>query len=1005
MEGLGRFPTSASFGLPDTYRHISRRWVSSAKGRSLDINEPPFVQHLYFFGPFKLNVEERLLYRDGVQLELGSRSMGILTMLVERAGEVVDKKELLAHTWPNIFVEESSLRVHLAGLRKVLGEGQEGARYITNIHGRGYCFVAPVTHSSARNRDPLAAPNPAKDAAVAPDRLHGVPVRLGRMVGREETLSSLRNQVLVDRFVTVVGPGGMGKTTIAVEVAHALSEELNGAVVFLDLGMVAEPGLIVGALACALGLLPQGGDPLHTVLSFLERKRLLLVFDNCEHVIEAVAALAEAIFRQAPQAYILATSRESLRVAGERIHQLAPLGTPEGEVGLSAAEALAFPAIRLFVERALASDTEFQLTDALAPLVVGICRRLDGIALAIELVASRVWALGVRAIAELLDRRLTLNWQGQRTALPRHQTLGTLLDWSYNLLSEEEQRVLRRLSVFLGEFTLDDAQAVLAEADFGPEKIIEAVVNLIAKSLVSVNTQEGPVHYRLLETTRAYARPKLEEDDDANRLSRRHALHFMALLKSAHRSKVGALCLGNVREALEWSFSPSGDPELGIDLVIAVTPLLMQLSFLADCHRWSERALGSLTKESRGTERELALLNSLAISAMHTRGQDSEVRAAIQRALDLAKELGLQAGARHQELLAALLVILVRTADLEGLLRVAKENASVARATAHPGRQAIADWMLGVGHHLLGNQAAALRHCEAAFAQDGAAQRVPRNYFGYDNRVAGLCALARTLWLRGSVRRAVEIARQAIDDAALLEHPVTMCIAHIYTTPVFVWSGELDTAEEVVARLIENAVRYSFGLYTSIGRGLLGDLMLARGKREAGMQLLSRSVEVLGVEQHVLHTGIFAARMAEELTAQGNLDQALVLIDTVIKQWDRTGGRSFDMPDMLRIKGRIVLSQPGSDPEVGQGWLLRSLDLARTQNALSWELRTALTLAQLEPPGEQRLRALERLEEIYGRFTEGFDTPDVAAARRLLEGECPPDRALPGAPGSSPGTG
>jgi predicted ATPase/DNA-binding winged helix-turn-helix (wHTH) protein len=971
----------------------------------LDASKPKSSEYIYLFGPFTFNAAERRLVRDGITLEVGSRSLEILITLLERAGEVVDKKELLARAWPHVVVEESSLRVHLAGLRKILGDGRGGARYITNIHGRGYCFVAPVTRASASQFDTRPPAKAAQTEAVATDRPHRLPVRLARMVGRDETLSSLGSQLLTERFVTIVGPGGMGKTTIAIEVAHLLSQEFAGAVVFLDLGMVAEASLVAGALACALGLLPGDSNPLPSVVSFLERKRTLLVFDNCEHLIEAVAALAEGIFKQAPQAYILATSRESLRVAGERVHQLLPLGTPESEVGLSATEALAFPAVQLFVERAIASDDEFKLTDTQAPIVAGICRRLDGIALAIELAAGRVRALGLRATAELLDRRFTLVWQGHRTALPRHQTLSALLDWSYNLLPHDEQKILRRLSVFVGPFTLDDAQAVVSEPDSDPEKVVEAVVNLVSKSLVSANTYEVPARYRLLETTRAYATAKREHDNDVNELSRRHALHFTGVLKSVDSPAAGTLCLGNVREALEWSFSQAGDPELGTDLIMAATLLLMQLSFLAECHRWSERALASLKDESRGTERELALLNSLAISAMHTRGNNEEVLAVIQRALALAKQLGLEDGTRQQELLAALNVVLVRTADLHGLLRVATENATAARTTANPGRLALADWMLGVGHHLLGDQAAAQRHCEAAFEQDPAAQRLQRNYFGYDNRIAGLCALARTLWLRGFALRAIDIARQAIDEAALLEHPLTTCISLIYTAPVFIWSGTLHTAEQVITRLIENAVRYSFEPYNSIGRGLLGEVMLARGEREAGMELLSRSLEVLGVEQHVLHTGNFAARLAEGLAAQGNLDQALAMIERAIAQWNRTGGHSFDMPEMLRIKGRILMSLPGSEQLLAQECLSRSLDLAQAQCSLSLELRTMLTIVESQPPGAQRNPALNRLEEIYGRFTEGFETPDVEAARHFLGRTRPEDViSLRRAPGTNRAT-
>jgi DNA-binding winged helix-turn-helix (wHTH) protein len=362
------------------------------------------------FGPFRLFAAERLLEKADQPLQLGGRALDILITLVERAGEVVTRKDLISRVWPDVIVEEANLRVHVAGLRKALGDGHNGARYVANVPGRGYCFVAPVTRSALPRSLPQAR-------SVATHRLRKLPARLTRMVGRDDTVRALSAQLMTRRFVSIVGPGGMGKTTVAVSIAHALIDDFEGAVFFVDLGALTDPGLVPTAVASALGFMVQAQDPFLSLLAFLGERRVLLLLDNCEHVIDAAAALAEPVVSEAPQAHILATSREALRVEGEYVHLLYPLDGPLDDVGLTAAEALTFPAVQLFMERAAASGNRGELSDVDAPIVAGICRRLDGIALAIELAASRVGTHGIRGTAELLDNRFKLLWQGRRTAL------------------------------------------------------------------------------------------------------------------------------------------------------------------------------------------------------------------------------------------------------------------------------------------------------------------------------------------------------------------------------------------------------------------------------------------------------------------------------------------------------------------------------------------------------------------------------------------------------------
>ena len=412
----------------------------------------------------------------------------------------------------------------------------------------------------------------------------------------------------------------------------------------------------------------QTQDPLVGLLAFIGDRKILLVLDNCEHVIGVAAALAERVVSEAPQAHILATSREALRVEGEHVHLLYSLDCPPEDAGLTATEALRYPAAQLFMERAAASGYGAALSDIDAPIVARICRRLDGIALAIELAASRVGSLGIRGTAELLDNRFSLLWHGRRTALPRHETLNAMLDWSYSLLSEREKVVLCRLSVFVGDFTLQAAGSVASETEVDEADVIDAVASLVAKSLISTTVINESTYYRLLDTTRAYAATKLAERGEADRIARRHAIFYSKFLEhdeiiqslfGEHDLSGYAPHIGNVRAALGWALSDHGDVAVGIELATWAAPLFIGLSLLEECRGWCERALAALDDASRGTRQEMILQEALALSSMFTRGHTDQVRAAIERGLALAEAF--QDRARQLRLLVGLTIFFTRT--------------------------------------------------------------------------------------------------------------------------------------------------------------------------------------------------------------------------------------------------------------------------------------------------------------------------------------------------------
>src|ERR1700682_4005755 len=502
------------------------------------------------FGPFELLIGERLLRRDGVALPLGSRALDILIDLAGRPGEVIAKQELIDHVWPDVTVEEGSLRVHVAAIRKALGDGQFGNRYIANIKGRGYSCVGTVV--------PLGGGTESRNAKF---RHQGrLPVRPIMMIGRETVVSEVSDKLRKERFVTLLGPGGIGKTTIALAVGRAAAEEFGGEVYFVELESLTDPRHVAGAVATSLGLALKSKDPGLELVDLVRSQKHLITLDSCEHVSDAVALIAEHLYQEAEHIHLLTTSRELLKVEGEHSCRILPLDVPPDGSEQTAHTVLRYPAVQLFVRRVAARAGGVVLTDEEAPFVAEMCRKLDGIPLAIELAAGQVAILGIKnTVARLELLRLS-----HRTAVPRHRTLKATLDWSYDLLSDAERIVLRLIAPFVGHFTLEGARYVAGELGVGAGEIFDAIAGLVEKSLIATRIDETPAQYRLLDTTWAYALEKLEEHAEVDVVLRRHAEYVAGHLES---QRVAPLALseaarvahfhspfGTIRAAPEGSF-------------------------------------------------------------------------------------------------------------------------------------------------------------------------------------------------------------------------------------------------------------------------------------------------------------------------------------------------------------------------------------------------------------------------------------------------------------------
>lgn len=947
-------------------------------------------EQVYAFGPFELHPARRLLLGEGRPLRLGSRAFDILVALLERPGEVVGKEELIARVWPGVSVEEANLRVHVAGLRKVLGDGHAGVSFVTNVPGRGYAFVAAVERRQNSASDTLPLPTP--------ERLQTLPAPLTWVVGRKEDVRTVKAQLPSRRLVTVVGPGGIGKTTVALAAAEALAPSYADGAVFIDLAPVADPAQVPGAVAAALGLAARNEDTIAVLAAYARSRELLIVLDGCEHVIEAAAELADALLKCGLGVGLLVTSRERLRVGGEWVLRLSPLAAPPASAELTATEAMRFPAVQLFVERASATIGGFELKDAEAAAVAEICRRLDGNPLAIELAAGRIDAFGPRELATLLDDRFRVLTRGRRAALQRHQTLRATLDWSHGVLPIPEQIVLRRLSIFNASFTLSAAREVIVGGVVDAALIENHLADLVAKSLLAVEVGDAEARYRLLDTTRAYAREKLAESGELGEVARRHAQHLRRLFEQAETElKKGpapewlSLCargLDDLRAALNWAFSSEGDVELGVALTTAAVPLWRQLSLVDDCLRWVERSLAATNAAPSEVDRcqRLKLHAAFGWPQMHGTAQVDRGAASWRTALRLAEELG----ETDYQLRALWALWADRTidGDFHGALSLAHgfQKLATATTTVEAADRLVAERMIGATLHFMGDQVGAREHIDRMLRRYVAPpNRSHIVRFQFDQLVTARITVARALWLQGCADHALRDVEGTIADALGLNHTLSLCNALAQAAcPVALLAGNLAAAERFCTMLRRHAVEQALDAWRTYADCFDGELLARSGDPRAGLRLLQPAVDELRRFGIVQHLTAFLAAIARGLIEAQQADEARAVVEEALERSER-GGERWCVAELLRIRGEALMRQQVPDCVAAERDFRESLLIARAQGALSWELRTATSLATLWRRQQRSHEARDQLAEVHGRFVEGFATSDLICAAAVLQ--------------------
>jgi predicted ATPase/DNA-binding winged helix-turn-helix (wHTH) protein len=930
-------------------------------------------------GSFQLDPTQRLLSKGDETIKLGARAFDLLLALADRPGEVVSNRELIASVWPGVFVEDVSLRVHIAALRKALEEDGVSATYLKNVPGRGYSLVAPVSRAARTDAPVEARPAQAK---------YALPPPLARMVGRDDEVRAIREQLLATRFVTVTGPGGVGKTTVALSLAHELLKEFDGAVCFVELSPLGAPDLVAATVTAAFRLPVDSQDPLPGLIAHLHGNKALLVLDSCEHVIAGAAAVAERLATEVPGLTILATSRESLRSEGEYIHRLPPLMSPPDDGKLTAAEALAYPAAQLFVNRIASAGVHQSLSNEDARIVGEMCRKLGGIALAIELAAGRVAAYGVRDTAALLDGQFSLLWPGRRTAPPRHQTLNATLDWSYNLLTESERTVLRRLAVFPGAFTLEAARQVAAEG-IGEDEVSEAIAGLVAKSLAS-SDMSGPVtRYRLLDTTRAYAARKLEEAGERVSVRHSHALHFCELLRATAEDEIppggpeaSAADLDDIRAALRWAFDTGGAPLLGADIAAYSAPLWLGMALFAEASDWMAKASATIIDTGGApTPQELRLHIALATTELFRTGYSESSVAAWNRTLERANALN----ALPAQLLAyiALWGGEIRAARYVDALNTAEKCAALKDGTPDPRALIVGEWLLGHSKHHVGRFAEARVHLERYLAIETPATRLEMiKQTGYDRCVDGLSLLSNTLWMLGFPDQAKATAQRAVAEARALGLALPFGIGMTWAL-LHDWLTEQDrhVIEHDAVELLEQSRAHAIDSDAGFALCIMGLCEARHVRLGEGARLVTEGLRLLGRAQLEAFTALILTHKSEGALLAHRLKDAaswMAKLESTDKNRDH-----WCSAEIFRVRG--LLAQAQGDEMEAEAQMRNAIALARRQGALSWELRATMSLSKLREAQNRTREALNMLAPVYARFSEGYGSADLVAAKSMID--------------------
>lgn len=936
----------------------------------------------FSFGCFKLIPSRQLLLRDGAPIPLGARALDLLTALVQRSGELVSKDELMAAAWPRVFVHESNLKVNMSSLRRSLGDTQKQPTYVATVAGRGYRFVAAVQTSSIDDRD--------QDVIASSTQPAALPVQ-GQVIGREEEIAAIASQLRTRKHVTIVGAGGIGKTTVAIEVAQSLRPDFTDGVCFVDLSTIDSPTLVASTLVASLGIRGDPDDSVAAVLDYLRQRRMLVVLDNCEHVLPAAAIFARRFAAAEAASTLLATSREPLATNSEHVFWLGPLEFYHAGEPMSAEEALRFPAIDLFARR-VSEWSDYQLVDGDCAAVAEICRSLDGLPLAIELAAAKLENRSPQQLLEMMGEHLSFRTPENHTVPARQETLLATIEWSYGLLSQDEATIFRLVSVFAGAFELEDVVAIAAAAELNPMSVTIGLGGLVAKSLITAQVSGGGLRYRLLDSTRHYALQQLLKDPVEAQARLRHAQRMLAVFEqsagdwdwretddwiSRYRGR-----LADLRTALSWAFGPGGRPELGVRLTVAAIPLWFEASLVSEARQRVEFALqlGETFPCDDLLKTKLACARSWNLA--YGRKVLPELLDAWNVAIALAKR-----SENVAQLLQAMLgrcLCLLETGSIAEAIQCFEKLSELSHRHKDWSVMPEVERAMALARVYTGNLTEGRQTLDRlAVASPRPDRRSRMAGFQVDRYIGVRCHLPFVAWLTGNPDYAAATAREAVDAAGSLGHRVSQSNAiAMAALPVSLWNGDVSSLDRYTAQLKSIVEIENIAIWIPDQKFYVAALRDLRGEDDA-VSRIREAIDAVIDCCLCSRLGMKFGILADALVRRGRLNEASDAIAAGFRHQERQAER-WCRPELQRIEASI-LHGAGERSRAEQA-LERALREARAIEAESFELRIVTDLAAHYIETDRRKDAVRILDPVYHTFTEGFGTRDLLAAAKLLHG-------------------
>ena len=871
------------------------------------------------FGRYAIDRERRCLVNGHDVISLGGRAFDVLVALVEAKGAIVTKDALIERVWKGRFVNDNAIEAQIHALRRSLGSDRN---LIKTVAGKGYCLV---------DVEASRLPPPTN---LRPD--------LSSLVARDDLKAEICASLHRHRLVTLIGPGGFGKSRLSRVAALALLEQFPDGVWMVELAPVDSERFISPAIAGVLDVnLSDPGD-VRSLVQALFGKTCLLLLDNCEHLLDAVAAIALEVLSGCPGVRILASSRQALEVDGERIIGIPALGLPRKGAPLQ--ECLSSTAVQLFVQRLLAAGGPLVLQMELSQLVE-ICRRVDGIPLAIEMAAAAARTLGVREVLRELATSLSILGVSRRAAVPRQQTMEATIAWSYRLLTPPEQMVFRALSLLSGQFTAEAAAAVTA---MPRGKLVNVLSSLVGKSLLTVEATEQGSLFHLLEPMRQFARARLDDAGEYAAVASRQAALVLGIFGRleadiAKLTTVEWLArykphLPGLRQALEWSLGEGNDAVTAVQLVVAAEPLWLHLSLVTELLEFADEAGRHVLDHPNLSHELVKLAVARGCALLYVSGSTPSTREVLQQGLAEARRIG-DGGAQTRSLWA-LGVASVNAGLNDDALRCMAELTNVTTASGSRIDSLIACRVRGSIHHLVGEQHLAQAELgEFLKGYEEPVGNLPTSHYHFDQQVAGLAFYARVLWLRNDVVRALDVARQALERAVELDHTYSICHALAQASiPLALDQGHLEAAALYSQELVDVSNAHRLSVWMTWSEAYRACLETRTGSLKSGIiKLQATLAESRDVPFSMYHCGLMGELARAHLSA-GDETAGLNILNEAIDRAGRTK-ELWCLPELLRLKG-LALSRRGPTMALDAAAVFEGAKtLSAQQGALLWQER------------------------------------------------------------------